>query len=84
MIEDMNKLNLLRYIERNVKVTIREFGENELRLNPPAQIGDLIHKTSYLHALILPSYCRLILLHLKGRWFRAIAFFEDHTSYVNF
>jgi hypothetical protein len=39
MLNSLNDLNLLRYIERNVEVNIREYRENELRLSPPAQIG---------------------------------------------
>src|SRR4051794_20459494 len=49
--------NLLNnYIKRNVKVKIRKHGKDELNLKPPAQPGDLIHK-SCIYALILPR-CR--------------------------
>ena len=66
-----------------MKVKIKEFQEDELRLDPPIQIGDLIHKCFYLYTLI-PRYDRLILLHLKGHWFGAIAFFDGHEAYVFF
>ncbi|CAG8672313.1 11035_t:CDS:2 [Funneliformis caledonium] len=38
------QLNLLKYIDRNVEVKIREFQGDEWRLNLPIQIGDLVHK----------------------------------------
>lgn len=71
MLGDLNELNLLRYINRNVEVRIRKFQDGELRLNPPAQTGDLVHKCSNIYALILPRQDRLILWHLKDNWFRA-------------
>ncbi|PKY20515.1 hypothetical protein RhiirB3_469822 [Rhizophagus irregularis] len=80
MLNDLRRLNLLNYIKKNLEVNIREFDGNELTLNPPIQPGDLVHKSSCLFASILPNWHRLMLWHIRGRWFRAIAFFEDHKN----
>lgn len=44
MLKDLNELNLLSYINRNVQVRFREFQNGNLKLDPPVQTGDLVHK----------------------------------------
>ncbi|PKY56465.1 hypothetical protein RhiirA4_476784 [Rhizophagus irregularis] len=52
MLNNLNELNLLRYIDRNVEVKIREFQGDELRLNSSIQVEDLVHKCFNLYTLI--------------------------------
>jgi hypothetical protein len=54
-------------------MSIYENTENELRLHPPIQVGDLVHK-EFLYTLI----------YRRTFGSRAIAYFDDHTAYVNF
>ena len=67
-----------------VEVRIRNYEEGQVRLDPPARVGDLVHKCSFMYALILPNTGRLMLWHLRVRWFRAIAYFDDHDAYAHF
>jgi hypothetical protein len=85
MIRDLGLLNLLnQIIGRNRNVIIREFNGQELRLDPPPNVGDLVHKEGYLYSIKLSSSSRLILRHLQGRWFRTVAYFSDHLLYSHF
>src|SRR4051812_26688936 len=84
LLNSLRTLNLLKVIKRNSEVNVRKFGEDELKLNPPIKPGDLVHKSCCLYVLILPGWHRLILWHIRGRLFRAIAFFDDHDKYAIF
>src|SRR4051812_43690750 len=85
MIGDLNRLNLLNeFIGRNKSVVMRVFSGQATRLNPPANVWDVVHKEGYIYCLVLQNDQRLILRHLQGRWFRAVAFFNDHLSYIDF
>ena len=64
-------------------VNIRKYEENELKLNPPTQVGNFIYKSEFLYALILLRQDCLILLHIKGNWFYAIVYFNGRYSYEN-
>ncbi|RGB30783.1 hypothetical protein C1646_764880 [Rhizophagus diaphanus] len=72
------------YIKRNLEVNIRKFAEGELNLNPPIQPNDLVHKSPCLYVLVLPECYHLMLWHIRGRLFRAIAFYDNHDEYVEF
>lgn len=83
MLNHLNDLNLLNtIIGKYVKINVQKFRENELRLHSLIQVGDLVHKAGFLYALILPRYDHLILLHIRGIQFCAIAYFDNHTEYV--
>ncbi|EXX53432.1 hypothetical protein RhiirA1_392860 [Rhizophagus irregularis] len=45
MIRDLGQLNLFnQIIGRNRNIIIREFNGQELRFDPPSNVGDLVHK----------------------------------------
>ncbi|PKY54358.1 hypothetical protein RhiirA4_548178 [Rhizophagus irregularis] len=45
---------------------------------------NIVPKESYMYTLTLPNYHFLMLRHLRGKWFRCLAYFCDHDSYTNF
>src|SRR5436190_1008491 len=51
MLNNLKRLNLLNYITRNLEVRIREYVEDELKLDPPIQPDDLMHKSYCLYVL---------------------------------
>ena len=86
LLNNLNQLNLLStFIQRHVRnVVIRRFRDWELHLNPPAAVGHIVHKVGCFYALVLPNNGRLVLRHIQGVWFRAVAYFSNHTHYVEF
>lgn len=54
MIGDLNQLNLLNeFIGRNKSVVMRVFSGQATRLNPPANVQNVIHKEGYIYCLVL-------------------------------
>ena len=90
MLNSLNNLNLLdTTIGKYVRVNIRKYGKDkngkdELHLHPRLKAGDLVHKEAFLYALNLTGHDRLILFHIQGIWFCAIAYFVNHEVYVKF
>ena len=57
MLIQLNQLNLLnKYIGRMVEVRIRNYEKDQELLDPPQQIGDLVHKFSFYICIILTKY----------------------------
>jgi len=84
MLNNLNEQKLLGFINRNVKVRLREFQDGKLKLDSPVETRDLVHKFFNIYVLVLPRHARLILFHLSDNWFRAVAYFNDHDTYINF
>jgi len=71
----------------NVMGRVRVFREYDTRVkkfNPAINVYDIVPKGDRIYALILPDGNYIILCHLRDIWFRALAFFTDHSSYSNF
>ncbi|CAI2176392.1 1011_t:CDS:2 [Funneliformis geosporum] len=52
-------LDQARFPVQTRNVVMREFNGQELRLNPPVNVGDVVHKEGYLYCLILPKLSSL-------------------------
>ncbi|GET03226.1 hypothetical protein GLOIN_2v1551446 [Rhizophagus clarus] len=85
MLNDLNNAEILNdVIGLNVKGKIREFKKGETKLHPVVNVYDIVPKGLNLYALVLPNKQYLILQHVRGRWFRSLAFFTDPNLYSNF
>ena len=88
MINELSTLGFLHgVIGLNVMGRIRVFREYDTRVkkfNPAISVYDIVPKGDRIYALILPDGNYIILCHLRDIWFRALAFFTDHSSYSNF
>ncbi|EXX58247.1 hypothetical protein RirG_199790 [Rhizophagus irregularis DAOM 197198w] len=84
-LNDLNNAGILNnVIGLNVKGKIREFNKEKTKLHPAVSVHDIVPKGLNMYALILPDGQYLILRHIRGRWFRCLAFFTDHNLYSDF
>jgi hypothetical protein len=82
MLNDLYKEGLLeKVIGRNVMAVVREHKKGQTKFRP--NVGDIIPKGHFIYALILDNGW-MMLRHLRGRWFRALAYFIDHESCSEF
>lgn len=90
MIQNLQKDNFLHVlIGLSIRAEVREFildkVSNQLKINGPTITNyHIVPKGSYMYTLYLPNNHFLILRHLKGRWYRALAYFSNHDTYSNF
>ncbi|RHZ82685.1 hypothetical protein Glove_105g5 [Diversispora epigaea] len=70
-------------VGRNVKGRVRKY-KGETKLRPAINIHDIVPKGHYIYALVLTNGQYVMLRHIRGRWFRALAYFTDHSLYSNF
>lgn len=85
MLNDLNNTGILNnVIGINVEGKIREFNKGQTKLRPAVNVYNIVPKGLNMYALILPNGHYLILRHIRGRWFRCLAFFTDHNLYSDF
>ncbi|PKB99635.1 hypothetical protein RhiirA5_505636 [Rhizophagus irregularis] len=86
MLQDLQRDKILDdVIGINRKGKVREFDLGKMKV-VGKKIGsyNVVPKESYMYVLTLPDYHFLMLRHLGGRWFRALAYLSDHESYSEF
>lgn len=90
MIQGLQRNNILNeVIGRNIKGEVREYkfdkASNRMKIiGSKINSYNIVPKESYIYAMTLPNNHYVMLRHLRGRWFRCLAYFSDHDSYSNF
>lgn len=96
MLNDLRTLNLLDdVIGLCKKGTIRTYNREEKKLNPVKEgkgkklrgeinVYDVVPKCYNIYVYVLPEGQYILLYHICGRWFRALAYFKNHYFYSHF
>jgi len=95
MLNDLRTSGLLNdVIGLNIKGTVRKYNREEKKKLYPVKEGkksryevnvyDVVPKCHDIYAYVLPHGEYVLLYHIRGRWFRALSYFNNHYFYSHF